>query len=85
MKNNCPTLTCELQPALHDAAALAPGQRWGAYWKHPDGWMKLFPPAAYLPRLGQRSRGRKVPRSVHPFYPRWIWLHLDVPSRLKSP
>lgn len=27
-------------------ADLAPGERWGAYWKHPDGWMRLYPPTA---------------------------------------
>jgi hypothetical protein len=27
-------------------AALLPGERWGAYWKHPDGWMRLYPPTA---------------------------------------
>lgn len=26
--------------------AMKTGERWGAYWKHPDGWMRLYPPSA---------------------------------------
>ncbi len=28
----------------HDAGSLKAGERWGAYWKHADGWMRLYPP-----------------------------------------
>ena len=43
MINNCPAKD-KLKPTLPDVAALPPGAHWGAYWKHPDGWMKLVPP-----------------------------------------
>ena len=32
--------------AAAPCAELAPGDQWGRYWKHPDGWMRLYPPTA---------------------------------------
>ena len=37
---------CAVSPGSASCAALLPGERWGAYWKHPDGWMRLYPPTA---------------------------------------
>lgn len=32
------------EKTMEEIRALKVGERWGAYWKHADGWLRLYPP-----------------------------------------
>ncbi len=41
--------------------AVSPGERWGAYWKHPDGWMRLYPPTADQLAIAEMAKPDPTP------------------------
>ena len=53
---------------IPEIAKLKVGETWGGYWKHADGWMRLYPP------------GGVPPQAAPEFYPAQTLLELDRAS-----
>ena len=42
-------MSADINEELNYIQNLRPGEKWGVYWKHADGWMRLYPPPDSTP------------------------------------